>query len=150
MKKGTSTFLAVARRKRMSPFFANRQRGLFDLVDVLFLLLAAAEDHDLRNLVVFGGDAGLNALVADLGEHFGLQPALDGVAGLELLVLLVELALHDLDVVGGGQRDLLTLFALLGALEHGDLVAVDLRDAGAELFSNGHAEAEQQDSGSNP
>src|SRR4051812_33284291 len=82
----------------------------------LLRLLLALEDADLDDLlvIVVGDDASADALLADVLEPLVLEPALDRLADLELLLLLVELGVHDLDVVGGRQGRLLPLLALLG------------------------------------
>src|SRR5262249_18708062 len=108
---------------------------------LLFLLAAASADLGDGFAVIAGEDGDVHFLA----EHFILQAALDSVAVFDLLVFLVELALDDLHVLGGGEGHRVTLlhFVLLaGHLLEGDLVAVDLVDDGAELFA--HAEGHTQ------
>src|SRR5579871_4446560 len=111
----------------------------------LLLLLAAAEDADFGDLLVFGDDESPDTLLGDLGEHLVLQTTRQLLAGFNRLGFLVELALDDLHVLGDGQSLLIAFFALAFRFGEGDLAVFHLRDDRTDLVGEDDADRENED-----
>lgn len=122
----------------------GRRAPVGDGSELLFLS-PSAHDADLGDLVVLGDDQCPNALLSDVGKHFVLQAAFEGVADFELLRFLVERALDDFHVLGSGQGLRVSFLTLTFHLGKRNLVAFDLGDDSPKFVGKHDADGENQD-----